>query len=67
MNELYNCHHCGTPTKGKVIGFVGKREIREMCQGCEEYIGSPAAQQEGATMGNRIKMERKCRPFDRLQ
>ncbi|KKK63725.1 hypothetical protein LCGC14_2991390, partial [marine sediment metagenome] len=25
---------------------------------CEDYIGSSAAQQEGATMKNRIQMER---------
>lgn len=59
MNELYACPHCGTPTKGKVIGLVGKKEVRTMCKGCEDYIGSPAAQQEGATMNNRLVMERK--------
>ena len=58
--ELYNCQHCGTPTKGKVIGKVGTKDIKEMCQGCKDYIGSMAAQQEGATMNNRIEMERKC-------
>ena len=57
--ELYNCQHCGTPTKGKVIGMVGKKVVKEMCQGCKDYIGSPAAQQEGATMNNRIEMEQK--------
>lgn len=57
-NELYNCQHCGTPTRGKVIGMVGKKSVREMCPGCRDYIGSPAAQQEGATMNNRIEMER---------
>lgn len=61
MSKLYNCSHCGTPTKGKVIGMIGKKVIREMCRGCEEYIGSPAAQQQGATMGNRIEMERRFR------
>jgi len=30
-----------------------------MCKACEKYIGSPAAQQEVATMNNRIAMERK--------
>ena len=59
--ELYPCHHCGTPTKGKVIGMVGKKEVREMCKGCEDYIGSPAAQQEGATMKNRFEMEQRLR------
>ena len=54
---MYLCPHCGTPTTGTVIGMVGKKEIKEMCQACEDYIGSPAAQQEGATMDNRIEME----------
>lgn len=54
---MYVCPHCGIPTNGKVIGMIGKKVIREMCQGCKDYIGSPAAQQEGATMKNRIKME----------
>ena len=57
--ELYLCPHCGTPTKGKVIGMVGKKVVKEMCKGCEDYIGSPAAQQEGASMENRFEMERK--------
>jgi len=57
--ELYNCPHCGTPTKGKVIGAIGTKLIKEMCQGCKDYIGSPAAQQEGATMNNRFEMERR--------
>ncbi len=55
---MYACPHCGTPTNGKVIGMVGKKEIKEMCQGCEDYIGSDAARQEGATMQNRFKMKR---------
>lgn len=60
MSEaLYPCPHCGTPTKGKVIGMIGKKVVKEMCKGCEDYIGSPASQQEGATMNNRIEMERK--------
>ncbi|HUX47302.1 MAG TPA: hypothetical protein VMV58_04750 [Desulfosporosinus sp.] len=59
LEELYNCQHCGTPTKGKVIGMIGKKVIKEMCQACKDYIGSPAAQQEGATMNNRFEMERK--------
>lgn len=54
----YCCPHCGIPTTGRVIGMIGKKVIREMCQACEDYIGSPAAQQEGATMNNRIEMER---------
>lgn len=57
--DLYPCRHCGTPTKGKVVGMIGKTDVREMCKACENYIGSPAAQQEGATMNSRIKMERK--------
>ena len=59
MGELYPCPHCGTPTKGRVIGMVGKKVTKEMCKDCEKYIGSPAAQQEGATMNNRFEMERK--------
>jgi len=58
LSDLYACPHCGVPTTGRVIGMVGNKVIREMCQACENYIGSPAAQQEGATMQNRIKMER---------
>lgn len=56
MNK-YACPYCGTPTTGQIIGMKGKKLIRTMCQGCENYIGSPAAQQEEATMQNRIKME----------
>ncbi len=55
----YACPYCGTPTTGRIIGMKGKKLIRTMCQGCENYIGSPAAQQEGATMQNRIEMEQK--------
>ena len=53
---LHNCPHCGIPTMG-----VGHPEgpYFEMCQDCYNYIGSPAAQQEGATMNNRIEMERR--------
>lgn len=58
MSELYPCPHCGTPTTGKVIGLIGKKPVRTMCQECEDYIGSPAAQQEGATMDNRIEMQK---------
>ena len=54
----YACHHCGTPTNGRPIGSMNGKAIMQMCQGCEDYIGSPAARQEGATMKNRIKMER---------
>ena len=60
MNEiakLYNCPHCGTPTTGRVIGLIGKKPIRTMCDKCEKYIGSPAAQLPGATMKNRREME----------
>lgn len=53
---MYVCPHCGTPTEGKVIGMMGKKVTREMCQECRDYIGSPAAQQEGATMKNRREM-----------
>lgn len=55
---MYPCPYCGTPTEGRVIGMVGKKVAKEMCQGCKDYIGSPAAQQKGATMQNRIEMER---------
>lgn len=58
-DELYLCPHCGTPTKGRVIGMIEKKIFKEMCKGCEGYIGSPAAQQTGATMNNRLEMERK--------
>ena len=56
--ESYCCPHCGAPTTGRQIGFVGKKPVMTMCQACEDYIGSPAAHQEGATMKNRIEMER---------
>ncbi len=55
----YNCPHCGKPMAGTVIGKVGNKISYEMCQACEDYIGSPAAQQKGATMKNRIEMQRK--------
>lgn len=55
---MYACPYCGTPTEGQVIGMQGKKLLRTMCAGCEAYIGSPAAQQEGAMMQNRIHMER---------
>lgn len=53
---MHICHHCGTPTEGALMK-EGHRI--KMCQGCWDYIGSPAANQEGATMKNRIQMERK--------
>lgn len=59
--RLYPCPHCGTPTKGRIIGLNGPKPIKTMCKGCEDYIGSPAAQQEGATMNNRLEMERKLK------
>ncbi|MEE9302883.1 MAG: hypothetical protein V3U84_03765 [Thiotrichaceae bacterium] len=65
--ELYACPHCGTPTKGRVIGMIGKKVVKKMCQGCEDYIGSPAAQQEGATMSNRFEMERKHKAKQRKE
>lgn len=57
----YCCHHCGKPTTGGEIMMPGETEPThlEMCQACWDYIGSPAANQEGATMKNRIEMERK--------
>lgn len=55
---MYPCPHCGIPTTGRVIGMIGKKVIRQMCKACEDYIGSLAAQQEDATMKNRIQMER---------
>jgi hypothetical protein len=33
--------------------MMGNKYIREMCQGCKDYIGSKAAQRPGATMKNR--------------
>ena len=33
----------------------------EMCQACWDYIGSEAANLPGATMKNRLKMERKLK------
>lgn len=53
----YCCPHCGTPMTGRTIGMMRKKKIRKMCQACEDYIGSPAAQQDGATMNNRRAME----------
>ena len=57
IQKLYPCPYCGTPTTGQIIGMKNKKLIRTMCQGCKDYIGSPAAHQEGATMQNRIEME----------
>ena len=57
ITRLHICPHCGMPTKGKVIGMIGKKVVRKMCQACKDYIGSPAAQQEGAAMKNRRAME----------
>lgn len=55
---LHICPHCGKPTEGAFyIRDLGKDIRLDMCQECWDYIGSPAAQQEGATMKNRIKME----------
>lgn len=53
---MYSCPYCRTPTDGALMKDNVHRY--KMCQGCLDYIGSPAAQQEGATMQNRIKMER---------
>ena len=64
-NEMYVCPHCGTPTKGKVIGMMGKKVIREMCQECSDYIGSPAANLPGATMKNRREMQKKYKALTR--
>ncbi len=61
MSESYACPHCGTPTTGNCIGYAGKYRVMEMCAKCEAYIGSEAAQQEGATMKNRFEMERKLK------
>ncbi len=57
--EFYCCPHCGKPTTGKVIGMKGKKLIKTMCKECEDYIGSPAANLPGATMHNRIEMQKK--------
>lgn len=59
MKEMYACPYCGVPTTGRIIGKKGKKMLYTMCKSCEDYIGSPAAQQEGATMQNRIEMEKK--------
>lgn len=58
ISKYYPCPHCGVPTTGRVIGMIGKKIIREMCQACEDYIGSPAAQQPDAMMNNRIEMQK---------
>lgn len=55
----YCCPHCGKPTIGRIIGIQGKKKIYEMCRACRKYVGSPAASQKGATMKNRIEMERR--------
>lgn len=58
--KLHNCPHCGKPTEGAFyIKDLGKTIRLDMCQECWDYIGSPAAQQEGATMRNRVEMELK--------
>ena len=57
----YCCPHCGTPTDGRAIGAMNGKTVMQMCQGCEDYIGSEAASLPGATMKNRIKMERKLK------
>ncbi len=61
--SVHICHHCGKPTEGALVLMPGetKPTRMEMCQACWDYVGSPAAQQEGATMKNRIAMERKQR------
>ncbi len=55
------CHHCGKPTEGALVLMPGETTPTrmEMCHACWDYIGSPAANQDGATMKNRIEMERK--------
>lgn len=58
LKEYYACPHCGKPTTGRIIGMAGKKLIRTMCDECDAYIGSPAAMQEGATMQNRIEMQK---------
>ena len=57
---LHLCHHCGCPTEGASVLMPGETEPMrlEMCQACWDYIGSPAANLPGATMKNRIAMER---------
>jgi len=64
--KLHNCPHCGKPTIGAFYikdthYFYDEEKIvrLEMCRECWDYIGSPAAQQEGATMKNRIEMEKR--------
>ena len=58
MSDMHICPHCGKPTIGAFyIEDLGKVIRLKMCQECWDYIGSPAAQQEGATMNNRIQME----------
>jgi len=51
---MHICNHYGTPTIGAFYcKDLGKTIRLQMCQECRDYIGSPAAQQEGATMMNR--------------
>ena len=56
---MHICHHCGKPTDGVLVMMPGETIATriKMCQECWDYIGSSAAQQEGATMKNRIEME----------
>ena len=63
MSDSHLCHHCGTPTMGVLVLTPGEAVMTrlEMCQKCWDYIGSEAAAQEGATMKNRIEMERKLK------
>lgn len=60
MATLHICNHCEKPTVGALVLMPGeiKPTRMKMCQECWDYIGSPAAQQEGATMKNRVEMER---------
>ena len=58
--RLHICHHCATPTLGALVVMPGETKPTrlDMCQSCWDWIGSPAAAQMGATMKNRIEMER---------
>lgn len=57
----HSCHHCGKPTEGGKVLMPGETKPTRlgMCRACWDYIGSPAANKDGATMKNRIEMEEK--------
>ncbi len=60
---MHICHHCGKPTNGANVLMPGQTVVTniKMCQECWDYIGSKAAALPGATMKNRIEMEKKLK------